>query len=307
MVTPNVSLLQANDLLQKWSSMKYLTALVIGLWVTPLWIAKAETGTDEFANLEKRTDGRIGIAAIDVATNRQVEYHGQERFLMCSTFKVLAVAAVLKRVDEKKEKLDRFVRYGEAQLLEHAPVTRAHVKAGGMTLDALCAAAIEQSDNTAANLILETIGGPKGVTDFARALGDEFTRLDRTEPELNVASPGDERDTTAPGSMCKDLQRLFTSDVLSRESQGRLEGWMVANETGAKMIRASVPADWRVGDKTGRSGKGATNDIAILRPPTGGPFFVAIYIDAPSESSGGGDPLVAEAAKIAIELLKKKE
>jgi beta-lactamase class A len=264
-----------------------------------------ETGSDEFANLEKRSGARIGIVALDVGTKRQVEYHGQERFLMCSTFKVLAAAAVLKRVDEKKEKLDRFVPYGEAQLLGHAPVTRAHVKEGGMTLDALCAAAIEQSDNTAANLLLETIGGPKGVTEFARALGDEFTRLDRMEPELNIASPGDDRDTTTPAAMGKDLQRLFTSEVLSRESRDRLEGWMVANQTGLKMIRASVPVDWHVGDKTGRSGKGATNDIAILRPPTGGPFFIAIYVNAPSEPSEGGDALVAEAAKVALELLKK--
>ncbi len=303
-----MSSLQANNLLQKCSSMKYLTAFIIGLLITmPVYMAKAEAGTEEFANLEKRTNGRIGVAAIDGATNRRVEYHGQGRFLMCSTFKVLAVAAVLKRVDEKKEKLDRFVPYGEAQLLEYAPVTRAHVKEGGMTLDGLGAAAIEQSDNTAANLLLETIGGPKGVTEFARSLGDEFTRLDRNEPELNVASPGDERDTTTPAAMCKNLQRLFTSNVLSRESQGQLEGWMVANETGLKMIRASVPTDWKVGDKTGRSGKGASNDIAILRPPTGGPIFLAIYVNAPNESSDGRDTVVAEAAKIAIEQLKKKE
>ena len=176
-----------------------------------------------------------------------------------------------------------------------------------MTLEALCAAAITQSDNTAANLLLETIGGPKGVTDFARALGDQFTRLDRMEPELNMATPGDDRDTTTPAAMGKDLQRLLTSDVLSQESRTRLEGWMVANETGSKMIRASVPADWKVGDKTGRSGKGASNDIAILRPPTGGPIFLAIYVNGPNDSSDGRDTLVAEAAKIAIELLKNKE
>jgi beta-lactamase class A len=297
--------LQANDLLQKWSSMKYLTALVIGLAVTTLCIAKAETGADEFANLEKRTSGRIGVEAVDVARNKRVEYHAQERFLMCSTFKVLAVAAVLKRVDQKKDKLDRFVPYGEAQLLAYAPVTRAHVKEGGMTLEALCAAAISPSDNTAGNLLLETIGGPKGLTDFARSLGDEFTRLDRMEPELNNAVPGEDRDSTTPDAMCKNLQRLFLSDVLSQESRQRLERWMIGNETGSRMIRASVPADWRVGDKTGRSGNGASNDIAILRPPTGGPIFLAIYVDAPSESSEGRDNLVAEAAKVALELLKK--
>lgn len=305
MVTPNVSSLQANDLLQKCSSMKYVAALVIALLITPLCIARAETGTEELANLEKRTSGRIGVEAFDVARNKRIEYHAQDRFLMCSTFKVLAVAAVLKRVDEKKEKLDRFVPYGEAQLLAYAPVTRAHVKEGGMTLEALCAAAISPSDNTAGNLLLETIGGPKGLTEFARSLGDEFTRLDRIEPDLNNAVPGEDRDTTTPAAMCKNLQSLLTSDVLSQESRTRLEGWMIGNETGSRMIRASVPADWRVGDKTGRSGNGASNDIAILRPPTGGPVFLAIYVNAPSESSEGRDILVAEAAKIALELLKK--
>ena len=294
-----------NDPLQKWSGMKYLITLIIGILVTPLHLASAQTGTEEFAKLEKRTDGRIGVAAYDLATNKRVEYHAQERFLMCSTFKVLAVAAVLKRVDVKQEKLDRFVPYGEAQLLEYAPVTRAHVKEGGMSLEALCAAAITQSDNTAANLLLETLGGPKGVTDFARSLGDEFTRLDRMEPELNMATLGDDRDTTTPSAMVNDLQRLLTSPVLSQESRAHLEGWMVANETGSKMIRASVPAEWRVGDKTGRSGKGASNDIAILRPPTDGPIFLAIYVDAPRESSEGRDMVVAEAAKIAIALLRK--
>jgi len=268
--------------------------------------AKEKSGAvAEFASLEERTGGRIGIAAVDVARNKRVEYHAQERFLMCSTFKVLAVAAVLKRVDEKKEKLDRFVPYGEAQLLAYAPVTREHVKEGGMTLEALCAAAIEQSDNTAANLLLEAIGGPKGVTETAQALGDNFTRLDRKEPELNEASEGDERDTTTASAMCRDLERLFTSDFLSAASRARLEGWMQANKTGAGLIRASVPADWKIGDKTGRSGKGATNDIAILRPPSGGPVFVAIYTSDPTDSEEGRQKLVADVAKVALEALKK--
>jgi beta-lactamase class A len=282
------------------------TAAISGLLLLGSTVIADMSSDAKFAELEARAKSRIGLVAFDLSTNRRIAYRAEERFIMCSTFKVLAVAAVLKRVDEKREKLDRFVRYGDAQLLEYAPVTRAHVKEGGMTLEALCAAAISQSDNTAANLLLETIGGPKGVTDFARALGDEFTRLDRMEPELNNAAPGDERDTTTPAAMGKDLQRLLMSGVLSAESRARLEGWMVANETGSKMIRASVPADWRVGDKTGRSGKGASNDIAIVRPPTGGPLFLAIYVDAPRESSDGRDTLVAEAAKIAIELLKKQ-
>src|SRR5215212_3034702 len=160
--------------------MRHLTALLVGLLVTPFCFANETGGNDvaKFTELEKRTGGRVGVAAVDIAKNTRIEYHADQRFLMCSTFKVPAVAAVLKRVEEKKEKLDRFVRYGEAQLLEYAPVTRAHVKEGGMTLEALCAAAIRQSDNTAANLLLEAIGGPEGWTRFARTLGDDSSRLD---------------------------------------------------------------------------------------------------------------------------------
>ncbi len=288
--------------------MRFTTTLAIAFLVMSVCLADAETLTDpsaRFAELENRTGGHIGVAAIDPAKNRRIEYHAEERFLMCSTFKVLAAAAVLKRVDEGKEKLDRFVTYGEAQLLEYAPVTRAHVKEGGMTLEALCAAAIQQSDNTAANLLLESIGGPKGVTETARALGDEFTRLDRMEPELNNASEGDERDTTTPAAMCRVLERLFTSDFLSAASRARLESWMQGNKTGANLIRASVPADWKIGDKTGRSGKGAINDIAILRPPSGGPVFLTIYTVATAGPVEEREKLVADVAKAALDALSK--
>lgn len=287
--------------------MRSIALLVVAL--LPVFPAKAQENSadvNQFAELEERIRGRIGVTAIDFAGNKRVEYRAQERFLMCSTFKVLAVAAVLKRVDENKEKLYRFVPYCEGQLLEYAPVTRAHVKEGGMKVEALCAAAISQSDNTAANLLLEIIGGPKGFTEFVRSLGDEYTRLDRMEPELNLATSGEERDTTTPGAMCKSLHHLLTSDVLSASSRSCIVAWMVGNETGAKMIRASIPANWGIGDKTGRNGKGAVNDIAFIRPSNSErPFFLAIYVDAADELSDGRDAVVAEAAKIAIELLRK--
>jgi beta-lactamase class A len=286
--------------------MRSIALLVVAL--LPVFPAKAQENSadvNQFAELEKRIHGRIGVYAVDASRNKQVAYRAQERFAMCSTFKLLAVAAVLKRVDDEQEKLDRFVRYGEKQLLTYAPVTRAHVKEGGMTLEALCAAAIEQSDNTAANLLLNAIGGPKGVTGFARAIGDKETRLDRMEPALNVVVPGDKRDTTTPAAMAKDLQRLHTSDLLSARSQARLEGWLQANQTGLKMIRASVPEDWKTGDKTGRSGTGAVNDIAVIRPPTGGPLFLAIYTENPNDTEEARDALVATVAKIAIEALSK--
>jgi len=209
----------------------------------------------------------------------------------------------LKRVDEKREKLDRFVSYDAKDILEYAPVTKAHLNDGGMLLGALCAAAIEQSDNTAGNLLLDAIGGPSGLTNFARGLGDNMTRLDRKEPELNTAIPGDERDTTTPAAICLDMQRLLLANALSESSRRQLEEWLQHNETGSLMIRAGVPKAWSVGDKTGRGANGATNDIAIIRPPDRAPILLAIYFVGSSASPQDRAAAIAEAAKIVIESL----
>ena len=169
-----------------------------------------------------------------------------------------------------------------------------------MTLGALCEAAIEQSDNTAANLLLDAVGGPAGVTNFARSLSDRVTRLDRKEPELNSAIPGDERDTTTPRSMLADMTRILTGDVLSRSSRSKLEGWLQGNKTGAAMIRAGAPTNWIVGDKTGL---GATNDIAIMRPPDRAPVLLAIYSVGSTATANDRAAAIAEAAKIVTESL----
>ena len=202
--------------------------MVVALFL--LLAASTPGATRDFANrivsIEQRTSARIGVAALDTGSGKRLDYRSEERFPMCSTFKFLAAAAVLKRVDEKREQLDRFIRYEAKDLLEHAPVTKAHLKDGGMTLGALCAAAIEQSDNTAGNLLLDTIGGPVGLTNFARSIGDEMTRLDRKEPELNSATPGDDRDTTTPAAMCADMQRLSLGNALSESSWHELEDWL---------------------------------------------------------------------------------
>src|SRR5215813_10801774 len=188
-----------------------------------LLAASTPGSTSDFANrilsIEQRTGARIGVAAIDTGSGKRVDYRSGERYPMCSTFKFLAAAAVLKRVDEGKEKLDRFISYTANDILEYAPVTKAHLNDGGMTLGALCAAAIEQSDNTAGNLLLDAIGGPVGLTNFASSIGDEITRLDRKEPDLNSAIPGDERDTTTPAAMCADMQRLLLGSSLSESSR----------------------------------------------------------------------------------------
>ena len=272
-----------------------------------LLAASTPGSTSDFASrtlsVEQRTGGRIGVAAVDTGSGKRFDYRSEERFPMCSTFKLLAAAAVLKQVDGRQEKLDRFVSYDAKDILEYAPVTKAHLKDGGMTLGALCAAAIEQSDNTAGNLLLDTIGGPIGVTKFVHSIGDEMTRLDRKEPELNSAIPGDERDTTTPAAMCADMQRLLLDNVLTESSRHQLEDWMQHNETGTLMIRAGVPKTWTVGDKTGRCGNGATNDVAIIRPPGRAPIVVAIYSIGSTSSADDHASTLAEVARATLEFL----
>ena len=258
---------------------------------------------NQIAAIEARVGGRIGVAALDTGSGKRLNYRAEERFPMCSTFKFLAAAAVLKRVDEKQDQLDRFVSYDAKDILEYAPVTKAHLKEGGMTLGALCEAAIEQSDNTAGNLLLDAVGGPAGVTNFARSLGDQVTRLDRKEPDLNSAIPGDDRDTTTPGSMLADMTRILNGDVLSRSSRRQLEDWLQQNKTGTAMIRAGVPTDWIIGDKTGRGANGATNDIAIIRPPDRAPMLLAIYSVGSTEPANDRAAAIAEVAKIVAESL----
>ena len=190
----------------------------------------ANDAADRIAAINTRVGGRIGVAALDTGTGQHIEYKANERFPMCSTFKVLAAAAVLKLVDEGKEYLDRMVPYAKEDILEYAPVTKEHLKEGRMTLGDLFAAAVEQNDNTAGNLLLRTIGGPSGLTSFLRTIGDKTTRLDRMEPDLNTAIPGDERDTTTPAAMREDLERLLTKDVLSPTSRRQLETWLAGKQ-----------------------------------------------------------------------------
>lgn len=271
--------------------------MVAALFLAALLAASDRSG--QIAALEK-PGSRLGVVALDSASGAQITHRPNERFQFCSTFKFLAAAAVLKKVDEGKAELDRFVPYGEKDLLEYAPVTREHLAEGGMKLGALCAAALRQSDNTAGNLLLRELGGPAGLTKFLRSIGDTVTRSDRLEPELNLGAPGDERDTTTPAAMAADLQRLLTGNVLSEKSRARLQDWIAGNTTGAGMIRAGVPADWKVGDKTGRSGDGEVNDVAILHPPGRAPILLAIYTFQPNEKSDGRNKMIAEITRLVV-------
>jgi beta-lactamase class A len=229
------------------------------------------------AEIEAREGGRLGVFVRDTGGGATIEHRADKRFPMCSTFKLLTAAAALKRVDDGAERLDRTIAYGPNDLLEYAPITKAHVAEGGMTLADLCAAAIDWSDNTAANLVLQSIGGPPGFTQFARSLGDKVTRLDRNEPTLNEATPGDERDTTSPRAMAADMQKVLLGDALSDQSRRQLEAWLIDDKVGDKRVRAGLPHSWRIGDKTGSGDHGTANTIAIIRPPDQAPILAAVY------------------------------
>jgi beta-lactamase class A len=277
-------------------------ALLVG--GVQLWLGLTAPAADEqksaqpaaagIAEIERDLQGRIGVAILDTANNRSIAYHATDRFPMCSTFKFLAVAAVLSRVDKKDEQLDRSIPYGPDDLLDWAPVTKEHVQQGNMTVDALCAAAIDYSDNTAANLLLQTIGGPHGFTEFVRSLGDPITRLDRNEPDLNTAIKGDERDTTTPAAMLNDVKLLLLGETLSAASRQQLEAWLIKNTTGDKRLRAGLPSTWQVGDKTGTGDNGARGDIAIVRPPNRAPILVFVYtVESAAPSDKNNDAFAA--------------
>jgi beta-lactamase class A len=246
-------------------------------WVARSAEARLDLANKRLAEIEAREGGRLGIFVRDTGTSSTLEHRADELFPMCSTFKLLAAAAILKRVDEGAERLDRTIAYGPSDLLDYAPVAKAHVAQGGMTLGNLCAAAIDWSDNTAANLILQAIGGPAGFTQFARSLGDNVTRLDRNEPGLNAATPGDERDTASPRAMADDMGQVLLGDALSEGSRRQLEAWLIDDKVGDKRLRAGLPPSWRIGDKTGSGDHGTANTIAIIRPRERAPIIAAIY------------------------------
>ena len=255
--------------------------------------------------LERAHGGRLGVAILDVDSGRRVNHRGEQRFALCSTFKLLAAALVLARVDRGEEQLGRRIVYDGDALVTYSPVTELHVGAPGMTLAELCHAAVTVSDNTAGNLLLASFGGPPALTAFARSLGDGATRLDRIEPGLNDVPPGDERDTTTPASLLVSLRALLVGDALSATSRTRLRDWLLASSTGGRRLRAGVPADWLVGDKTGTGERGATNDVGILLPPGRGPLLVAAYYDAPDDAADSQrDAVIAEVGRIAAGLAK---
>jgi beta-lactamase class A len=239
----------------------------------------------EVARLERESGGRIGLAALDTGSGVRLAHRAGERFAMCSTFKLMLAAAILARIDAGELRAGAPVAFRPRDLLPHSPVTSAHVGEGALPLETLAQAAVEVSDNTAANLLLALVGGPAGYTDWLRSLGDRTTRLDRIELALNSNLAGDPRDTTTPEAMLLDLQQTLLGSALSSAARARLLGWMKDCATGKSRLRARLPAGWEAGDKTGSGDRGAINDLAIFFPPRRAPILVTCYLSDSTRAS----------------------
>ncbi len=252
------------------------------------------------ARLEQINGGRLGVAVVDTATGERSGYRADERFPMCSTFKFLLAAAVLQRVDRHQETLDHTIKIPPKPPLFNSPLTEPHV-GGTMTIADLCHAALTQSDNTAANLLLESIGGPASITGFSRSIGDTVTRLDRMETSLNESLAGDPRDTTSPTAMANDLKSVLLGNVLSSASRDQLTLWMAANLTGLECLRAKLPEGWRAADKTGSNGEHTSNDIAVFWPAGKPPIIVVAYITQCIGPEGKRSAMLAEIGRLVRE------
>jgi beta-lactamase class A len=264
-----------------------------------LELTAEQASVSDLATIERAVGGRLGVVALDVESGARLAHRPSERFPMCSTFKWLLAAQVLARVDSHDEDLDRIIQYGPADLLEYAPITRQHVSDGGMTVSALLKAAVEYSDNTAANLLLATVGGPSALTGFLRHLGDRVTRLDRVEPDLNSAIPGDLRDTTTPEAMAADLRMILLGNALTMSSRDRLIGLLERNTTGAERLRAGFPTTWRVGDKTGTGSNGSTNDVAVVWPGSDSPALIAAFLTQTRAAAADRNAALAQVGRLA--------
>ena len=270
------------------------------LWAqTP---AQVKAVQQKLAELEKSTGGRLGVAMIDTASNTQTLYRADERFAMCSTSKVMAASGILKASETDKNLLNKHVDIKKSDLVNYNPITEKHLDSG-MTLGELGAAAIQYSDNVAMNKLIAQLGGPAKVTQFARSLGDETFRLDRTEPSLNTAIPGDKRDTTSPLAMAESLRKLTLGNALAEPQRAQLVQWLKGNTTGAASIRAGLPATWQVGDKTGSGDYGTTNDIAVIWPDNHAPLILVTYFTQPQQDAKARKDVLAAAAKIVTENL----
>ncbi|MGW9634847.1 class A beta-lactamase [Nocardiopsis alba] len=255
----------------------------------------------EFEALEAEYDTRLGVYALDTGSGEEVEFREDERFAFASTFKSLLAGVVLS--ENSLEEMERVITYDEDVLVSHSPITEENVGTG-MSLLELCDATVRFSDNAAANLLLEELGGPEGFTESLEELtGDDVTTLDRYETDMSAAVPGDERDTSTPEALAGSLEAFTLGDVLPEDRREVLVDMLVRNKTGDAVIRAGVPEGWVVGDKTGTGGYGTRNDIAVVWPEEGDPIVLAVLSTMEVEDAEPQDSLIAEATEVVVEAL----
>jgi beta-lactamase class A len=262
--------------------------------------ATATADSAAFTNLERRYDARLGVFAIDTGTGKTVSFRSDERFAYASTHKVLSAGAILRQ--SSVDDLDQIISYTREDIVDYSPITEKHVDTG-MPLRDVIAAALQYSDNTAANLMFRRLGGPGALGAALVDIGDRTSRPARIEPDLNEATPGDPRDTTTPRTIGSDLRAFALGKALPKAKKEILTEWLKGNTTGANLIRAGVPSDWTVGDKTGSGGYGTRNDIAILWPATGDPIVLAVMSSKSTEDAKYDDALIADAARQAVAAL----
>ena len=244
--------------------------------------------------LERRSGGRLGVALLDTGSGRRFAWRGDERFPLCSTFKFLLAADLLRRADAGQERLDRRLPIRAARM-GNSPFTKSRI-GHDARLRELCRAIIDVSDNEAANLLLPLVGGPAGLTRFARAIGDPVTRLDRMEPAMSEAAPGEARDTTSPNAMAANFERVLLGSVLRPASRAELIGWLTEARTGETRLKAGFPRNWRIGHKTG-TGRGTANDVAIVWPGRRPPFILSTYLTGSTLDDAGQNAVLAGVAR----------
>ncbi|MGY8665972.1 class A beta-lactamase [Bradyrhizobium sp. UFLA05-109] len=262
-------------------------SLLVSLCCMAAGPALAEEAPPTLQAYERESGGKVGFYAENLSSGKKLAWRADERFVMCSTFKASLAACVLARVDRGEDQLAAMIGYGQADLLDYAPVAKENLSKGAMSVGDMCKASVELSDNTCANLLLARIGGPAALTAFWRSLGDATSRLDHNEPELNRSRPGDLHDTTTPTAMASNFRHLVLGETLSAASRTQLTDWMVNCKTGAKRLRAGLPGTWRIGDKTGNNGKDASGDIVVAWPKPDTPILIAAYTQ-------GGTPNAAQ-------------
>ena len=292
--------------MQRRSMLTTGLALGLGAWglsgcafISKQQAAAARTLSDELAALEIQAQGRLGLYVLDTVSGAEAGWRGDERFPMCSTFKTLLAARMLYLAQRDEIRLWRKLYYSPSEVVAWSPISEKRAGAnGGMTVQELCEAMVLVSDNTAANVLLEASGGPAALTQWLRELGDGTTRLDRNEPSLNTALPGDERDTTTPQTMVQSLQKLLLGDVLEGYARALLQQWLVDSRTGDKRVRAGMPGDWKAGGKTGSGERGTACDTLIVWPTAqSAPLLVTAYLTGSQLDGAGREAVLARAGE----------